>query len=143
MHLVAALLSLLIAAEVSAPDDPPETPIPHHHEGEWMRLGHSTPTRLGSQVFAVGTEAGWFSVIRVDRVWGVVDLTQIEVVHGHSSETFNVHTRLDQRRTAAYINLGRPRMVDSIVVHADPSQHGAYAVYASATTPRPEVAGHH
>ena len=140
MHLVAALLSLLVAAEVTAPEDPPETPIPHHREGDWMRLGHATPTRLGSEVFAVGADAGWFSVVRIERLWGVVDVQQVKIIRGHSSETFNVHAHLDQNRTSTYINLGRPRMIDTIEVHVDPMQHGSYAIYGSSTTPRPEVA---
>jgi hypothetical protein len=140
MHLVAILLSLLVAAEISVPDDPPETPVPHHREGDWMRLGHSTPTRLGSEVFAVGTDAGWISVVRIERVWGTVELKQVVIVRGHSSETFNVHTRLDHRRPSTYIDLGRPRTIDEIIVHTEPSQHGAYAIYGSAAAPRPEVA---
>jgi hypothetical protein len=81
-------------------------------------------------------------MLRIDRVWGTVDLRQLKVVRGHSSETFNVHTRLDQRHTSTYINLGRPRMIDAVEVHVDPMHHGSYAIYGSSTTPRPEVAHH-
>ena len=67
MHLVAALLSLFIAY-VNPPGERDETPIPHQREGDWARLGHSTPTALGSQTFVVGREVGWFSVLRIDRL---------------------------------------------------------------------------
>lgn len=140
MRLVAALLPVLVASVNPPPEDAETRAIPHHREGDWQRLGHPTPTRLGSETFIIGKELGWFSVLRIERLWGTVKLQQVKVVRGHSSETFNVNVRLDEHHTATYINLGRPRTIDEITVHADPTLHGSYAIYGSSTAPRPEVA---
>lgn len=142
MQVIAALLAVLVATSVTPPEDQPEAPLPHHREGAWIRLGHPTPTRLGTEVFVVGKDAGWFSTLRVDRVWGVVHIKQLKVVRGHSSDTLNVNIRLDQHKHSTYLNLGRPRRIDEIVVTVDPTTRGSFSVYGSSSSPRPEVAGH-
>lgn len=140
MRLVAGLLSVLVASSTPPSDDQPEIPVPRHREGDWVRLGQPTPTRLGREVFAVGKDVGWFSVVRIDRLWGTVKLQRVTLVRGHSAQTLNVDVRLDAHRTSTYLDLGRPRTLDAIVVDADPSAHGSYAIYGAATAPRPEVA---
>jgi hypothetical protein len=139
MQVIVVLLSLLVAS-VTVPEDQPGLPLPHHREGAWMRLGHSTPTVLAPQTFVVGKDAGWFSTLRVDRLWGVVELRQVKIVRDHSSETLNVNIRLDQHKTSTYLNLGRPRRIDEIVVTTDTKQRGAFAIYGSSSNPRPDVA---
>jgi hypothetical protein len=142
MQVIVVLLSLLVASATAAPEEPPEVPLPHHREGAWLRLGHSTPTVLAPQTFVVGKDAGWFSTLRVDRLWGVVQLEQVKIVRGQSSETFNVNIRLDQHKTSTYLNLGRPRTIDEVIVTTDTKQRGAFSIYGASSNPRPEVARH-
>lgn len=124
------------------PGDDYRVPYSGHveHRG-WVRIGTPTPTRFGTEYFVVGHQAGWFHMLRFDRTWGTVVLRQIKIVtRGRETRTFNVNVRLDARHPATYIDLGRPRAIDTMIVTTDRWPYGSYTIYGSSAPVRPDVA---
>ncbi len=146
MRLLPALVFGLVAATSMATAQPGgEYRVPygdHHHEPRgWVRIGTPTPTRFGTEYFVVGHQAGWFRMLRFDRTWGTVVLRQIRVVtRGRPTLTFNVNIRLDRFRPGTYIDLGRPRGIDQLIVTTDRYPYGSYSIYGSTAPYVPDVA---
>jgi len=141
--LLAALVFGLVASTSMAtaqPDGDYRVPYTHREPRGWVRLATPTPTRFGTEYFVVGPQAGWFRMLRFDRTWGTVVLRQIKVVtRGRETRTFNVNIRLDRFHPGAYIDLGRPRLIDQLVVTTNRYPSGSYTIYGAAAPFRPEV----
>ena len=143
MRLLPALVFGLVAATSMATAQPGgdyRVPYTHREPRGWVRLATPTPTRFGTEYFVVGPQAGWFRMLRFDRTWGTVVLRQIKVVtRGRQTRTFNVNIRLDRAHPGTYIDLGRPRLIDQLIVTTDRYPYGSYSIYGSAVPFRPEV----
>ena len=67
----------------------------------WVRIGSPTPSRLGTEYFIVGHQAGEFRRLRISRQWGAIDLRRVEVLtQGQRPRIFEVHDRLLTRPTS-------------------------------------------
>jgi len=111
------------------------------HRRGWVRIGTPTPTRFGTEYFVVGPQAGWFRMLRFDRTWGVVQLRQIQVVtRGRPTQILNVNVRLDRFHPSTYIDLGRARGIDQLIVTTARSPYGSYSIYGSSAPVIPDVA---
>jgi len=146
MRLLPALVFGLVAATSMATAQPggayrvPYTGHVDRHRG-WVRIGTPTPTRFGTEYFVVGPQAGWFRLLRFDRTWGTVQLRHIRVVtRGRETRVFNVNIRLDASHPTTFIDLGRPRSIDQLIVTTARFPYGSYSIYGSTSPYIPDVA---
>lgn len=142
-----AATSSVAAAQSYTPDPYAHERIPYtgpherwRHPLGWVQLGTPTPTRFGTETFMLGHTAGWYHTLRFEHVSGIVVLRQVRLVSNHHFvQTINVNIRLDRWHDTTFINLGRPRYVDEIVVTTDRWPRGTYAIYGTGAPQRPMV----
>lgn len=147
-RLVAMLLAAASATALAQGDlderVPYAQPYRRHSNQEWREIASPTPSRFGTEYIEVGRAAGWLRTLRIDVTAGTVHLRRVRVVFREGpAETFYLDRWLDRHRPTVYVDLGRPRVVEQLIVTTDRRPAGSYAIYGSSgrVAPPREVAG--
>jgi hypothetical protein len=121
-----------ISGRVSINEDTssePRTP-----EG-WVELASETPAKHGNEYVMVGSEAGYFSQLRLKATHGRTGVRRVKIFFADGgTRTIRLFRSIRKGgHDTIVISLGAARPIDRLVISTDRGTKGRYAVYGSSS----------
>lgn len=128
-----------ISGRVSIMEDTSQEP---RTSESWVTLASETPAKHGNEYVMVGSDAGYFSQLRVQATHGRTAVRRIKIFFADGgTRTIRLFRWIREGgHDSIVISLGKPRPIERLVISTDRGTKGRYAVYG-ASAGGPAVVG--